>query len=176
MDNVFQELDYSDISAKNLSNKRKPGDINTKTRGGIIRLGSMIIIAVIMIILIIGLISKSNTLSNLEAELNKLQENYNLTEKSISDGEEKNYYLNNEILDAKKFLEKIKKQKDDINNNLENLEISNRRSKKDIDNAKEAISFLQENLKEFEKKKALIEELQKNTSFLQSEINRITYQ
>ena len=176
MDNVFQELDYSDISAKNLSSKRKPDDINTKTRGGIIRLGSMIIIGVIMMILIIALISKSNTLSNLEAELNKLKEDYNSTEKRISDDEEKNYYLINEILDTRKYLEKIKKQKDDINNNIENLEISNRRIKKDIDNAKEAISFLKENLKEFEKKKALIEELERNTSFLQSEINRITYQ
>ena len=176
MDNVFQELDYSDISAKNLSSKRKPDDINTKTRGGIIRLGSMIIIGVIMIILIIALLSKSNTLSNLEAELNKLKEDYNSTEKRISDDEEKNYYLINEILDTRKYLEKIKKQKDDINNNIENLEISNRRIKKDIDNAKDAISFLKENLKEFEKKKALIEELERNTSFLQSEINRITYQ
>ena len=176
MDNVFQELDYSDISAKNLSSKRKPDDINTKTRGGIIRLGSMIIIGVIMIILIIALISKSNTLSNLEAELNKLKEDYNSTEKRISDDEEKNYYLINEILDTRKYLEKIKKQKDDINDNIENLEISNRRIKKDIDNAKDAISFLKENLKEFEKKKALIEELERNTSFLQSEINRITYQ
>ena len=28
MDNAFQELDYSDISAKNLSNKKKHSDIN----------------------------------------------------------------------------------------------------------------------------------------------------
>ena len=46
MDNAFQELDYSDISAKNINKKhRNNSGINTKTRGGLIRLGSIIIIS-----------------------------------------------------------------------------------------------------------------------------------
>ena len=45
MDNAFQELDYSDISAKNLSKRRRHSEINTKTRGGLIRLVILIIIS-----------------------------------------------------------------------------------------------------------------------------------
>ena len=61
MDNAFQELDYSDISAKNLNKKNRSNDLNTKTRGGIIRLGSLIIITIIVIILIITLITAKKT-------------------------------------------------------------------------------------------------------------------
>ena len=63
MDNAFQELDYSDIIAKNLNKKhRNNSGINTKTRGGLIRLGSIIIISIIIIIMIVSLISKYITL------------------------------------------------------------------------------------------------------------------
>ena len=116
MDNAFQELDYSDISAKNLSKKRRPGDINTKTRGGIIRLGSIIIIGVIIIILIIVVISKSKTLSNLEEELTTLKNSVTEKEKQKNNAEEVNRFLETEILENKKFSEKLSKQKEDIKN------------------------------------------------------------
>ena len=122
MDNAFQELDYSDISAKNLSKKRRPGDINTKTRGGIIRLGSIIIIGVIIIILIIVVISKSKTLSNLEEELTTLKNSVTEKEKQKNNAEEVNRFLETEILENKKFSEKLSKQKEDIKNNIQNLE------------------------------------------------------
>ena len=48
MDNAFQELDYSDISAKHLNKRKRSGEINTKTRGGLIRLGSVIIIFILL--------------------------------------------------------------------------------------------------------------------------------
>ena len=57
MDNAFQELDYSDISAKNINKRDRSNEINTKTRGGIIRLGSLLIIAIIVLVLIISIIS-----------------------------------------------------------------------------------------------------------------------
>ena len=88
MDNAFQELDYSDISAKNLSKKRRPDDINTKTRGGIIRLGSIIVIGVIIVILIIVVISKSKTLSNLEGDLTTLKNSITEKEKQKDNAKE----------------------------------------------------------------------------------------
>ena len=53
MDNAFQELDYSDISAKNINKKHRSIELDTKSRGGIIRLGSLFIITVMMIIFLI---------------------------------------------------------------------------------------------------------------------------
>ena len=168
MDNAFQELDYSDISAKNLSNKKKHSDINTKTRGGIIRLGSVIIIGLISIILIIALISKSNALSNLENDLDKLQEK--------SDAEEKNSFLETEILDSKKTAEKLSKLKNDLQTSIDNLEKSTKKSKEDIKNAQDAITMLEGKLKEFEDKKAQIAELQKQTDYYHNEIEKLQNQ
>ena len=63
MDNAFQEIDYSDISAKHLNKKKRNSEINTKTRGGLIRLISLIILFLIIIILIFQIISNSSALS-----------------------------------------------------------------------------------------------------------------
>ena len=60
MDNAFQELDYSDINAKHLNKKKRSSEINTKTRGGLIRLVSLIIIFIIAIFIIFGIISNSS--------------------------------------------------------------------------------------------------------------------
>ena len=173
MDNAFQELDYSDISAKNLSKKRRPGDINTKTRGGIIRLGSIIIIGVIIIILIIVVISKSKTLSNLEEELTTLKNSVTETEKQKNNAEEVNRFLETEILENKKFSEKLSKQKEDIKNNIQNLEKSNKKAKEDVQNALEAIKLIEGKLKDFENKKKTIEELQKNADYYKGEIDKL---
>jgi len=61
MDKIFQELDYSDISSKNLNKQKKSSEINTKTRGGLTRLVSLIIIFIIAIFIIFGIISNSST-------------------------------------------------------------------------------------------------------------------
>ena len=173
MDNAFQELDYSDISAKNLSKKRRPGDINTKTRGGIIRLGSIIVIGIIIIVLIVMVVSKSKTLSNLEKELITLKNNISEKEKEKYNAEEKNHYLESQILENKKIAERLTKQKEDIKINIENLEKSNKKSKDDIQNALEAINLFEEKLKGIETQKNYIEELQRNTEYYQSEIDKL---
>ena len=176
MDNAFQELDYSDISAKNLSNKKKHSDINTKTRGGIIRLGSVIIIGLISIILIIALISKSNALSNLENDLDKLKETIKSKEQEKLDAEEKNSFLETEILDSKKTAEKLSKLKNDLQTSIDNLEKSTKKSKEDIKNAQDSITMLEGKLKEFEDKKAQIAELQKQTDYYHNEIEKLQNQ
>ena len=176
MDNAFQELDYSDISAKNLSKKRRPGDINTKTRGGIIRLGSIIIIGVIIIILIIVVISKSKTLSKSEQELITLKNTVIEREKDKNDAEEINRFLEGEILENKKFYEQLIKQKEDIKNNIQKLEKTNKKAKEDVQNALEAITLINTKLKDFENKKKTIEELEKNTDYYKSEIEKLKKQ
>ena len=173
MDNAFQELDYSDISAKNLSKKRRPGDINTKTRGGIIRLGSIIIIGLIIIVLIIVVISKSKTLSNLEQELTTLKNTVIEKEKDKNDAEEVNRFLEIEILENKKYSEQLSKQKEDIKNNIEKLEKSNKKAKEDVQNALEAISLIEGKLRDIENKKRTVEELQNNADYYKSEIDKL---
>ena len=122
MDNAFQELDYSDISAKNLNKKNRSNDLNTKTRGGIIRLGSLIIITIIVLILIITLISKSKTLSTKEAEIEKIKEEITTTEQDKTLAEEKNRFLIHEIYEAQKSAEQLNQQKSEIETNIQNLE------------------------------------------------------
>ena len=173
MDDAFQELDFSEISAKNINSKKRSNDINIKTRGGIIRLGSIMIIGIIILILIIGLISKSNSLSVFEEKLNTLKEKITLEEKEISNIEEKNRFLSIEVLDTKKNAEKLLKQKNNIKNNLVTLENSNKKSMEDIKNANDAISLLQEKLIEFEEIKNKIDDLQKSIDYYQNEIEKL---
>ena len=173
MDNAFQELDYSDISAKNLNKKNRSNDLNTKTRGGIIRLGSLIIITVIVLILIITLISKSKTLSTKEAEIEKIKEEITTTEQDKTLAEEKNRFLIHEIYEAQKSAEQLNQQKSEIETNIQNLENLKKKSQNDIKNAQESITMLEAKLKEFEEKKAKVNELQKNVDYYQSEIEKL---
>ena len=173
MDNAFQELDYSDISAKNLNKKNRSNDLNTKTRGGIIRLGSLIIITIIVLILIITLISKSKTLSTKEAEIEKIKEEITTTEQDKTLAEEKNRFLIHEIYEAQKSAEQLNQQKSEIETNIQNLENLKKKSKNDIKNAQESITMLEAKLKEFEEKKAKVNELQKNVDYYQSEIEKL---
>ncbi len=173
MDNAFQELDYSDISAKNLNKKNRSNDLNTKTRGGIIRLGSLIIITIIVLILIITLISKSKTLSTKEAEIEKIKEEITTTEQDKTLAEEKNRFLIHEIYEAQKSAEQLNQQKSEIETNIQNLENLKKKSQNDIKNAQESITMLEAKLKEFEEKKAKVNELQKNVDYYQSEIEKL---
>ena len=173
MDNAFQELDYSDISAKNLNKKNRSNDLNTKTRGGIIRLGSLIIITIIVLILIITLISKSKTLSTKEAEIGKIKEEITTTEQDKTLAEEKNRFLIHEIYEAQKSAEQLNQQKSEIETNIQNLENLKKKSQNDIKNAQESITMLEAKLKEFEEKKAKVNELQKNVDYYQSEIEKL---
>ena len=173
MDNAFQELDYSDISAKNLNKKNRSNDLNTKTRGGIIRLGSLLIITIIVLILIITLISKSRTLSAKKAELEKIKEEITTKEQDKVLAEEKNKFLLHEIYEAQKSAEQLNQQKSGIETNIKDLENFKKKSQSDIKNAQESIIMLEAKLKEFEEKKAKVNELQKNVDYYSSEIEKL---
>ena len=173
MDNAFQELDYSDISAKNLNKKNRSNDLNTKTRGGIIRLGSLLIITIIVLILIITLISKSRTLSAKKAELEKIKEEITTKEQDKVLAEEKNKFLLHEIYEAQKSAEQLNQQKSGIETNIKDLENLKKKSQSDIKNAQESITMLEAKLKEFEEKKAKVNELQKNVDYYHSEIEKL---
>ena len=173
MDNAFQELDYSDISAKHLKKKKRGDDINTRTRGGIIRLGSLIIITLIIIYLIFGIISKNKMIIKKKGDLDSERELLTYKEKAYKDEQDKNNYLENELIEVKMNIEKYSKQKSDLDTSIQNLENSNTQGEKDIKNAKDNISNLENKLKEFEEYKSKIDELQKNTEYYQKEIEKI---
>ena len=173
MDNAFQELDYSDISAKNINKRDRSNEINTKTRGGIIRLGSLLIIAIIILVFIILIISKSNKLSEKENELSKLKEQVLESEQVISQANEKNVYFQHQILESEKTKKLLIRQKTDIMENIRNLELSNEKSKVDIKNATDTIISLQSELKEFEKIKNNISKLQSECDYYRDEIDKL---
>ena len=111
MDNAFQELDYSDISAKNIKKKERSNDFNTKTRGGIIRLGSLLIIFIICLILLISIISKSNSISNKENYLKTLKEEVSSNNEEIEQIRKQNTYLEHQILEVEKTSKLLERQK-----------------------------------------------------------------
>ena len=174
MDNAFQELDYSDISAKNLNKKhRNNSGINTKTRGGLIRLGSIIIISIIIIIMIVSLISKYRTLSSKQNELENIKNDILTKEKEISREEEKHHFLLHEISEAQRNTDGLYEQKNNLENDIQNLENSNKKSQNDISNAKDAISLIEGKLKEFEETKRKIEVLQNEVDYYHSQIEKL---
>ena len=172
MDNAFQELDYSDLNTKQF-NKRKRTEINTKTRGGLIRLGIMIIIFIIVIILLIGIFSKTKTLNKKEEELKSLKEKITEINEEKKEVEDRSIYLKSEMTKIEMSKEELTNKLNNIKENINKLENSNTKAQIDINNAKESISFLEDKLKEFEDLKNKIDELQKNTEFYQKEIAKI---
>ena len=143
MDNAFQELDYSDISAKNLNKKNKGNDLSTKTRGGIIRLGSLLIITIIILVLLISLISKSRTLSAKQKELAKIKEEITSKEGDKTLEEEKNKFLLYEINEAQRNAEELSQEKEEIEVTIQDLENTKKKYQNEIKNAKDAISLLE---------------------------------
>ena len=173
MDSAFQELDYSDISAKHLSKRRKNSDINLKTRGGIIRLCSIIILIIAILYLIIKIISKSKLFTNKEEELKTLNESKLLKEEIKKEEEDKTNYYDIEIKEKKINSQELSKQLGDISENIIKLEKSNNQGIIDIDNAKDSISNLENKLKVFREYKDKIDKLQKEIENLQKEIEEI---
>ena len=65
MDSAFQELDYSDISAKNINKKSQHGLISTKTRGGLVRLIIVFLFGIIIVSLGIAIYSRYSQMKTL---------------------------------------------------------------------------------------------------------------
>ena len=173
MDNAFQELDYSDISAKNINRKERSNDFNTKTRGGIIRLGSLLIIFIICLILFISIISKSNSLSNKENYLQKLKEEASTNNEEIERIRNQNTYLEHQLLEVEKTGKLLNRQKKDKENNIENYEDSNKKLKIDIEKFKNDIISMEKELKEIQVKKNTIDVLQQSINYYTQEIEKL---
>ena len=172
MDNAFQELDYSDISAKNL-NKKQRSDFNTKTRGGIIRLGSLLIIFLICMIMVILIISKSNSLKEKENQLQKLKEQVTSGNEEIEQEKKKITFLEHQILEAQKTGKILQRQKNNIQTNIDKLEIANKNLNKDIEKFRNDIEKMENDLKEIQDKKNLIDELQKSIDYYTKENEKL---
>ena len=173
MDNAFQELDYSDISAKNINRKERSNDFNTKTRGGIIRLGSLLIIFIICLILFISIISKSNSLSNKENYLQKLKEEASTNNEEIERIRNQNTYLEHQLLEVERTGKLLDRQKQDKENNIVKFEDSNKKLKVDIEKFKNDIISMEKELKEIQVKKNTIDVLQQSINYYTQEIEKL---
>ena len=160
MDNAFQELDYSDISAKHLKKKRKEDDINTKTRGGIIRLGIIIIIFLIALYLIFSILAKNKMITKKESELKDVREVYDRKEQALKDEEDKYNFIKNQVSESLLNEEKLNKEKIDIEANIKSLEQLNKNVNEEIKKIKDNISNLEKELEVYNNFKSQIDELQ----------------
>lgn len=73
MDDAFQQLDYTEISAQNINKKPQQGIIDTKSKGGLIRLLIFIAIGVILISCFVGVIVQNKKLSKIKGDIKDLQ-------------------------------------------------------------------------------------------------------
>ena len=96
MDNVFQELDYSDISAKHVKGDKKFDEIDTKKRGGILKLLIVFILVLLVLIFLILVITKSSKANSLQKEIEETQRILGLKNAEYKEKEKK---LNNIIKD-----------------------------------------------------------------------------
>ena len=173
MDNTFQELDYSDISAKNLNKRKRYNDINSKTRGGIIRLGSLILLVIIIIYLFFTNLSKSKIYTKKEEELISLKESKLLYEKRKIELEGKSNSLVNEMLEANINSDKLSKQKNELNENIKKIQESNIQSEKELNNRKAVISDLENKLNTFIEYKKKVDDMQKLVESLEEMIDKL---
>ena len=165
MDNIFKDLDYSDISTKYFQNKANNnktfGEIEIKKgKFGLIKLIIFLILFLILIILIIVVISKNSNIKSLEQKIKENNEQLN-TNKNIL--EEKNKLLN-QLLDNNIILLNnlydAEKQKEEMKNYIKSYSNDNNKLKIDIKSLEKDVEDLQQELKiynGFEKSELLLE-------------------
>ena len=152
MDSAFQELDYSDISAKNINKKPQPGLINTKTRGGLVRLIIVVVFGIIIGCLGITIYSRYSQMKTLNKEYDKVAATHQSTlhEKEA----------------VKVELEKLKKENANLNTQIEQAKANNETLTNDI------IKYTEEN----NKMQTELTSIEKDLTDLNSEINQLTQQ
>ena len=154
MDSAFQELDYSDISAKHVtgSQNKKFSEIDTKRRGGILKLLISFILFVLLFVFIILAISKTITLNSLNDDIDKYNKEYRLEELNRI-----NEDIKKKKLDIKKEEEEIQKFRNDI----EEIKSINDDLSLDIDDLNTQIDEAKSKLNEYEgyEESELIEKL-----------------
>lgn len=174
MDSAFQELDYSDISAKNITKKPEPGIIDTKSRGGLLRLIILIIVTSILATLSIKIFSRYSELKKLEKELLMLKSPEGDPEVSSEASKE----LNSIRKENSELTEKISKAKEIYDTIVK----ENKKIEEENANISEELSKFQENMKkldteynnlnaENQKLNNQISSLEKENEDLQNKIN-----
>ena len=164
MDNAFQELDYSDISAKYIQNNKENksfGEIDTKKGNyGLIKLIIFFILFLLLIILVIVVLVQNSKLKSTEQKIKDNNEQLISNQKNLDD---KNNLLNKLLKDNKEIENKIvnsMKEKESIENNMIKYLNENTKIKIDINSLEKEVEVLQQDLKnydEFEKSELLIE-------------------
>ena len=164
MDNAFQELDYSDISAKYIRNNKENksfGEIDTKKGNyGLIKLVVFFILFLLLIILVIVVLVKNSNLKSTEQKIKDDNEQLISNQRNL---DEKNKILNKLLKDNLELENKIMnamKEEERIENNMIKYVNENTKIKIDITSLEKEVEDLQQDFKNydgFEKSELLIE-------------------
>ena len=164
MDNAFQELDYSDISAKYIQNNKENksfGEIYTKKGNyGLIKLVVFFILFLLLIILVIVVLVKNSNLKSTEQKIKDDNEQLISNQRNL---DEKNKKLNKLLKDNLELENKIMnamKEEERIENNMIKYVNENTKIKIDITSLEKEVEDLQQDFKNydgFEKSELLIE-------------------
>ena len=164
MDNAFQELDYSDISAKYIQNNKENksfSEIDTKKGNyGLIKLIIFFILFLLLIILVIVVLVKNSNLKSTEQKIKDDNEQLISNQRNL---DEKNKILNKLLKDNLELENKIMnalKEKERIENNMIKYVNENTKIKIDITSLEKEVEDLQQDFKNydgFEKSELLIE-------------------
>ena len=165
MDNVFQELDYSDISAKHMTGdkNKKFSEIDTKRGGGILKLLISLILFILLIVFIIIVISKSVKVSSLKSDIKKYKKLIDDKNKELED--KKDYFkaINEDIVKKEKSLAQQKEEINKIINDKNTIEQENKDLIYEIENIEKQINDATISLDSYEdiEDNELIQELTK---------------
>ena len=165
MDSAFQELDYSDISAKHVtgSQNKKFSEIDTKRRGGILKLLISFILFVLLIVFIILAISKTITLNSLNDDIDKYNKEYTAKKNETGNRLDELNRINEDINKIKSDIKKEEEEIQKIRNDIDEIKSINDDLSIDIDDLNTQIEDAKSKLHKYEayEESEFIEELQK---------------
>ena len=171
MDNVFQELDYSDISAKHMKSKNKQfNEIDTKHTGRILKLLISFILFILFIVFLILILSRNSKINSITKEIENNKRIINSNQLKLS---YENYKLKEIELNITNYSKNIIENKDvkDIKENIEDMTNQNNNLKKDINELNEDLEELKEKLEKY--KNVTQSNLQKDLELLEEQIEKI---
>ena len=170
MDNVFQELDYSDMSAKHMKrNNKQFNEIDTKHRGRIFQLLISLILLILFIIFFILILSRNSKISSITKEIENNKRAINLNQLKLS-------YENNKLKEIQLNITNYSnlnenKEVKDIKENIQDMTKQNNNLKNNINELNGDVEELKEELKKYENVKE--SNLQKELELLEEQIEKI---
>ena len=170
MDNVFQELDYSDISAKHMkSNNKQFNEIDTKHRGRILKLLISVILFILFMVFFILILSRNSKINSITKEIGNNKREINSYQFILSYQNNKLKEIELNITNYKNVIEN--KEVKDIKENIEDMTQQNNNLKNDINELNGDIEELKEKLEKYKN----VEEsnLQKELELLEEQIEKI---